>query len=214
MRLAIFASLFAALALPAQAAGPVAFDKAWKEQGFSLFSGNDYRFGGAALDVASDASVSIAWRALPAAFRGVTRAGWAWSVSQSVPPTDLTRKGGDDRNLALYFVFVPKAQADGLQNAGLRKLLRNDQVRVLVYVWGGGHKRGAVLPSPYLDTRGKTVVLRGAGTGSHRESIDLAGDLTRAFGARDMALVGLAVSGDSDDTDSMIRGRISGLTLN
>ena len=110
-------------------------------------------------------------------------------------------------------MFLPEASAQSLSNASVTRLLRQDDARVLVYVWGGAHRRGAVLPSPYLGARGKTVVLRGSGTGQHGERIDLAGDYARAFGGAKGALVGLAVSADSDDTDSRIRGRISGLRL-
>jgi hypothetical protein len=28
-----------------------------------------------------------------------------------VPPTSLAQKGGDDRNISLYFVFVPESMA-------------------------------------------------------------------------------------------------------
>jgi len=55
--------------------------------------------------------------------------------------------------------------------------------------------------------------LRPAGTGAHRENVDLAADYRRAFGGVPGALVGLAVSADSDDTNSRIRARVSGLVL-
>ena len=71
-----------------------------------------------------------------------------------------------------------------------------------------------MLSSPYLGARGKTIVRRPSGTGSFRETVDLAGDYTRAFGGAAGALVGLAVSADSDDTNSTIRGEISGLSIN
>ena len=131
-----------------------------------------------------------------------------------MPATDLRKKGGDDRNLALYAVFLPEAEAQKIKGAGIRKLLASDAARVLVYVWGGNHQRNAVLSSPYLGARGKTIVLRGSGTGQFSESVDLAGDYARAFRGQRGALVGLAVSADSDDTDSVIDGSISGLRLN
>jgi hypothetical protein len=57
-------------------------------------------------------------------------------------------------------------------------------------------------------------VLRGAETGSFREQVDLAEDYQRAFGAASgQALVGLAVSADSDDTDSVIDAAIADLSL-
>jgi len=113
----------------------------------------------------------------------------------------------------LYFVFLPKAEAQRLKGTKITRLLDNDAVRVLIYVWGGAHTRGAMLDSPYLGTRGKTVVLRGSGTGEAREAVDLQADYARAFGGPLTSLVGLAISGDSDDTDSRIAARISGLTL-
>jgi len=201
------------LAVSGAHGAPVSFDRSWKHQRFSLFSGNDYARRGVALDVASDAAVSLLYRELPKTAWQARGASWDWQVSQSVPPTNLARKGGDDRNLALYFVFLPEAEAERAKGSRVTRLLSNDDVRVLVYVWGGDHARGELLNSPYLGTRGKTVVLRGAGTGAERESVDLAADYRRAFGGQATSLVGLAVSGDSDDTDSAIRARIAGLQV-
>lgn len=203
----------AALAAGAVAAEPVRFGAGWTEQNFRLLSGNDYGLGGDAVTVRSDGTVSLIWTTLPRRQWGARRAAWRWQVDAGVPPTDLRRKGGDDRNLALYFVFLPEAEAARAQGDGIRRLLNNDAVRVLVYVWGGAHDRGAILESPYLGARGRTVVLRPAGTGAARERVDLASDFARAFGGTAPALVGLAVSADSDDTDSRIVGRVSGLTL-
>ena len=200
-------------AWPALAA-PVPFDGSWKTQKFSLFSSNTYGFNGSSVSVASDGAVSLAYRPLPESYWSASTATWSWSVQEGVPATDLRQKGGDDRNLALYFVFLPQAEAQALKGASVRQLLTNDAARVLVYVWGGAHDRGAVLGSPYLGNRGKTIVLRGSGTGSANESVNLARDYANAFGGGETALVGLALSGDSDDTDSRIRASISGLNVN
>ena len=211
----VFPSLIAATLLAAPAfAASVPFDGNWKEQRFSLFSSNDYGFNGGSMTLSSDGSVSLVYRPLPESSWPSTTAKWNWSVQTSVPATDLRKKGGDDRNLALYYVFLPADQAQALKGSSVRKLLANDAVRVLVYVWGGSQSRGAFLDSPYLGARGKTVVLRGAGTGSQSESVNLANDYAKAFGGQPGALVGLAISGDSDDTESAIRASISGLSVN
>lgn len=200
------------LAAPAHANGPVAFDEAWSEQNFRLFSGNDYRMAGSAMEVQSDGAVSLVWRVLPQAFWTARRASWDWAVEAGVPATDLGVKGGDDRNLALYFVFLPEAEARAMiGRPNVRKLLGSEAARVLVYVWGG--TRAGMFDSPYLGARGKTVVLRAAGEGAHGEGVDLAADYARAFGGTAPALVGLAVSADSDDTGSVIRARVAGLRL-
>ena len=211
MRLALPLA-FTLAALPALA-GPVSFSSGWQEQRLQLFRSNDYSFG-QTLGLVSNGAVSLAWTRLPQAEWGARAASWSWTVEQSVPPTNLGQKGGDDRNISLYFVFVPEAEAQALQGAGIRSLLGNPSVRVLQYAWGGNHARGTVIPSPYGPPgQGATIALRQAGTGSFSESVNLAADYARAFGGSPGALVGLAVSGDSDDTSSAIRAAIGGVVL-
>jgi hypothetical protein len=213
MRLALssFAACLAATA--ALAAGPVRFDNSWQEQRFALFSSNAYTFGGDRLEVRSDGTVSLVWSRLPETSWGARGADWRWSVDRSVPATDLRLKGGDDRNLALYFVFLPEAEARASGRDGIRRLLAADDARVLVYVWGGAGGQPRIQDSPYLGARGKTVALRPAGTGTATESVDLAADHRAAFGTEPGALVGIAVSADSDDTSSTIRAVVSDLIL-
>jgi hypothetical protein len=200
-----------AFALPALAA-PVAFDGSWREQGFFRLNSNDYSQDGGSLQVVSDGTVSLLWRPVPEPLRGATRAAWSWSVVESVPATDLSRRGGDDRNLALYFAWTDAATAATLDPSRGAALLRDPATRVLVYVWGGASARGTVQQSPYLPSL-RTIVLRPAGTGRHGESVDLAADYARAFGGEPGVLVGLGVSADSDDTRTRVRAAIGGLDL-
>jgi hypothetical protein len=131
-----------------------------------------------------------------------------------VPATNLAQKGGDDRNVSVYFVFLPEASAAASEGANIRSLLGNDEVRIIQYAWGGHHARGQVIPSPYGPPgQGVTIALRQAGTGSHSESVDLTADYAAAFGGTPGALVGLAVSADSDDTDSVIRAALGAIDL-
>jgi hypothetical protein len=83
----------------------------------------------------------------------------------------------------------------------------------LMYVWGGDHDRGEVLPSPYLEDFGKIIVLQRAGTGRAREQVNLANDFLRVFGENPKKLVGIAISADSDDTRSTIYSSISNLKI-
>ena len=75
------------------------------------------------------------WSRLPARLWGSNQARWDWEVTSSVPPTDLTLKGGDDRNLSVYFVFMPETSIPAA-NAKLTDLLGDDSARILMYVWG------------------------------------------------------------------------------
>ncbi|SPJ23435.1 DUF3047 domain-containing protein [Palleronia abyssalis] len=205
------ASLLTALSLPAFAA-EVAFDDQWQTQKFPFQADNEYGLGGDTLTVASDDSVSLVYRRTPD-LAGSETASWTWDVLEGVPATDLSVKGGDDRNLALYFVFSDPDTATELEDASLRSLLNEDDVRILVYVRGGQSAPGTVLDSPYLGERGKTIVLSGTGTGAEEVDVNLTEDLQDAFGTRPSELLGIAVSSDSDDTDSTVDATISGLTL-
>lgn len=213
MRMFLYTALVA-LAPTVALAQQIQFGPGWTEQRFSMFSSNDYSLGGDTLAVRSDSTVSLLWSRLPQSMWDARQASWDWAVERSVPATDLTRKGGDDRNLSLYFLFLPEAAAERARNAGVMSLLDNDDARVLIYVWGGAHARGDVLPTPYLGERGRSLIRRSAGTGSARESVDLAADYARAFGGAPGKLVGLAVSSDSDDTDTEVVARLSRLRVN
>ena len=209
MRILLSAAL--ALATTTAQAGAVSFASGWKEQKLTLFSSNDYSFGNS-LSMTSNGSVSIAWTRVGQGDWGAEAESGNWAVSQSVPATDLSRKGGDDRNISVYFVFVPADVAPSLAGAGIRSLLGRDDVRVMQYAWGGNHGRGSIIKSPY-GRGGVTIPLRQAGTGSVSESVNLAADYARAFGGTKGALIGLAVSGDSDDTNTVIKATVSNLNL-
>lgn len=187
---------------------PLSFDGSWKEQGFLRFSSNDYGQNGASLQVVSDGTVSLLWKAVPDALRGTRSASWTWAVAEGVPATDLRRKGGDDRNLAVYFAFTDAATAATANPNRATALLRDPNTRVLVYVWGDDDGRGTIQDSPYLPGL-KTVVLRQAGTGQFAENVNLAADYARAFGGAPEVLMGVGISADSDDTDTKIRASIT-----
>ncbi|MGB1033432.1 MAG: DUF3047 domain-containing protein [Primorskyibacter sp.] len=201
-----------AVATPAVAQTRIGFDDAWREQGFLRLFTNRYDLNGDQLGISSNKTVSLLWRPVDEANWASRSARWAWRVDQGVPPTDLQQKGGDDRNIALYFVFVDEATARGLSRNTARGLLRHPNTRALVYVWGGDHTRGDVLSSPYHPYL-TTHILRPAGVGAHRETVNLRADFRAAFGAEPGVLVGLAVSADSDDSRTKIRAGVSDLVI-
>jgi hypothetical protein len=216
--LATGAASAALISLPrtgqAQQATAIAFDDAWRAVSFPRLAPTRYGLGGGTLSIVGDVSSSLIYRPVPDAARGARTARWDWAVTQSVPPTDLSRKGGDDRNISVYFVFMEAQAAARLSpETSPQRLLSSRSARTLIYVWGGNHAPGAMLASPYLRGRGFTIALRPADTGEARARVDLARDHAAVFGTPAEVLVGLAVSADSDDTESQLRATLSGLTL-
>lgn len=199
-------------AAASQEAAPIEFDGDWREQGFFRLFSNRYVQRGAQLDVLSNGTVSMLWRPVEEVQRQSRRAAWTWRVSEGVRPTDLSVRGEDDRNLAIYFVFVAPDRASRLNPDRPRRILRENSARALVYVWGGDDMRGELVPSPYSD-RLMTMVLRDAAPGQYAESVDLLEDYRRAFREEPGVLIGLAITADSDDTNGRIRASIANLRL-
>lgn len=193
-------------------AEPIRFDQGWREQGFFRLWTNRYTYSQNRLDIVSDGTVSLVWRKVEASEATARAATWRWQVKEGVSATDLSQKGADDRNIAVYFVFVDKDTAHNLKRNTARKLLKHPNTRGLVYVWGGDQDVGTFQQSPY-HPKLVTRILREAGTGSFRENVDLAADYRTAFGEPIGALVGLGISSDSDDTEGRIVASVEGLEL-
>ena len=153
-----------------------------------------------------------AWLTLPSGTLSLHVCGYLRFIDGGVPPTDLTRRGKDDRALAVYFIFG--ASADRAK--GAMALLSSRSARTLVYVFGGDRPRGSMLPSPHMGERGKFIVLRAADAPQRQwlnESVDLVSDHVRAFGQKPSLLLAVAISSDSDDTRGRNRARLRDLRM-
>lgn len=201
--------------IPARAgATPLAFDARWEALTFSGIPPTRYALSGDSVRITAEQSSSVIYRAVPEALRGARRARWWWRVEDSVPPTDLAQRGGEDRNISLYFVFLDQRAAARLSpDTSLSRLLRNRAARTLLCVWGGQQAPGTLVPSPYMRGRGTSVILRRAEPGAHDEDVDLDAFHRRAFDGPAGVLVGVAISSDSDDTGVTVRAALGGLRL-
>jgi hypothetical protein len=218
IRQALFAATaLATLALPLDSARaspvPVAFGPSLEQAGweaitFRWLSETQYAATDVnTLSVVAEGSSSVISRRLPEQAFDATRASWRWRVDEGVPATDLSRKGGDDRALAIYFAFAPERDRAGAAEgrASLRNLLLTGRGKLLVYVWGGEGARGEILQNPYTPGSGVYIIQRPAETATGSwlsEEVDLHADYARAFGGEAGVLVGVAVASDSDDTRS------------
>jgi hypothetical protein len=224
LSLAAALALAMLLAAPARAATPIPFGPdlagaGWEAITFRGIPATTYVAQGAnALAVVAEASSSVIAKRLPASAFDATRAAWRWRVEEGPPPTDLGRRGGDDRALAVYFAFAPEADRAAAEagRTGLRSLLLSGRGRLLVYVFGGDGARGQMVENPYTRGRGVYVVRRPAGAEKGAwltEEVDLAADHRAAFGEEPGILVGVAVASDSDDTGGRNVGAIEGLVV-
>jgi hypothetical protein len=146
-------------------------------------------------------------------------------VEEGPPPTDLTRRAGEDRAISISIGFdgwapdagawvrTQHAMAQAAVGDGAPPLPRS----VLTYVWGGtGREPQPFFASPYMGGIGRVRVLRPADTPRGiwvEEQVDLGTDWRAAFGGRSPppGLVKVAIGTDADDTLSRVRAAVADL---
>ena len=159
------------------------------------------------LAIATDSAAGMLWHPLPALAQPPQTARWRWRVDEGVAATDLARRGADDRAVAVYFVFSDRPAG----SRGPMELLSSSTVTTLVYVFGGDKPRDSVIASPHMGERGKFIALRPADASKQvwfDEKVNLAPDYRRAFGRPMPALIGVAISSDSDNTRARNRSSL------
>ena len=157
---------------------------------------------------------SFIWRRVEGAAACLT---WRWRVDAAPPPTDLTRRGGDDRAVAIAVGFqgwpsrstVWQRMQHGVAQAraGSHALPRS----VLIYAWGGTGQEPERFYRPWLSGLGKVRILRPASAPTGRwfeERVDLARDWREAFVGDPPPLQEIAIGTDADDTQSRISAMV------
>ncbi|MGG5888938.1 DUF3047 domain-containing protein [Falsiroseomonas sp. HC035] len=153
---------------------------------------------------------------------------WRWRVDAGPPPTDLTRRGGDDRAITLTVGFNGFGPGAGIAArtqltiaqtvAGDHRLPRS----MLSYVWGGTGRESASAPrgffvNPWSTALSRARILRPADAPRGQwveERVDLAADWRAAFGGDAVpALQEVAVGTDTDDTRSTVDARVENIRL-
>ncbi|MEM1374680.1 MAG: DUF3047 domain-containing protein [Pseudomonadota bacterium] len=204
-----------AAALPRTAsAQSVSFSSGWEHLTFRSLDPNSFSTGSSSLRVVAEGTSSILYRILPESLFGSTSAQWTWRVDSSVPPSDLSVIGNDDRNLGVFFVNANDDVAARVRSGtSISRLMRNRGVQVLMYTWGGNNPQGTVIPSPHAPSRLRNIVQRRPDTGEFRESVDLTRDFRKAFGTDLQNLVALAVSANSENSGARVDARVSNWVL-
>ena len=150
---------------------------------------------------------------------------WRWRVDAGPPATDLTRRGGDDRAIAIsvgFAGFGPQAgfalraqHAVAQAAAGQVTLPRS----VLTYMWGGTGQeaQGAFFASPWSAGITQLRVLRPASAPLGQwveERVDLGRDWRAAFGANQVPqMMELMVATDADDTGARVEAQVEDIRL-
>ncbi len=187
----------------------------WERLNFDDIPPNVWSEEGGAVVASSNGSASLLYASAPGGSLPVLT--WKWRVDKGVPATDLTRKGGDDRSIALTvgFAYDPSSASMGerMKRVVVEAVAGADAPgRVIEFVWGGMQPVGSRAQSPYSGSAGQLVTLRAANTPTGQwmtERVDLATLYTEIWGSAPPPATRIALTADSDDTGGSSNARIA-----
>jgi len=141
---------------------------------------------------------------------------WRWRVEKTPPATDASKKGGDDRPIAVH-VWFPMAEKERGIWTSIGDTLSSfiglpPSGRVITYMWGGKRAAGTSFINPHLPKRGMIVIKRSTNPRLSQwmtETVDIASDYRKLFGIDAPAPSFIAISADTDDTGAKSRAAIA-----
>jgi hypothetical protein len=171
-----------------------------------------------------ESAITLAVKAVPPAWLSPdTCLSWRWRVDAGPPATDLSRRGVDDRAIALWVGFRAEAEAMTLAQRYAYGMIRflspvSDPAGfILAYTWGGAtaSERWEAMPQPFLGqlVRQRIVRANGYGQGWVEQTVPVTEDFRRAFGVPATPIMQYAIFADGDNTASRHDVAVEGLRL-
>lgn len=170
-----------------------------------------------ALEVRSNASMSLMARPLTIDLQTTPVLCWRWRVDATLPTADMTQRQGDDYAARVYVSFSLPETAMGLglrtKLALARAIWGTDLPDAAVnYVWDNRHPVGTEQPNAYTDRAMMVVQRSGDGQAGRwvQERRNVRDDVSRLFTPQAQA-VQLAVTADTDNTGLAVRAGFADL---
>lgn len=170
-----------------------------------------------ALEVRSEASMSLMARTVTLDLARTPVLCWRWRIERVIERADLTQKSGDDQAARVYLGLALAPESLGLADRLALRLARSrfgPQVpdAAINYVWDNRQPAGSEHPNAYTGRTTMIVVRSGPAERGRwvAERRDVAADIRRLHGPG-ARLVQLAVAADSDDTGESAHSGFAGL---
>lgn len=181
----------------------------WEEITFDDKRPNRHMACGAdCIRVETDQSVSMIGRPVSVDLTANPVLHWEWRIDRPVVESDLSRKGGDDRAIAVYVAFTFDPDDASFGELLLRPIVELAQGadapgRGISYAWAGYGEVGDTFESPYQEDSAAITMQR---TGTDpvgewlSESVNVVEAYRRVFGVDPVGVTHILLSADSDDT--------------
>lgn len=195
-------------------------DEGWEEITFDGKVPNHYEVcGDGCVRVETDHSVSMIGREVEVDLQVNQTLSWEWRIERPVLMSDLSKKGGDDRAIAVYIAFEFDPASASLGEILLRPVVKafrgaDAPGRGISYVWGGDQDRGTMVASPYQEDSAVIVIKRTSADPIGEwmtEQVDFVADYRQAFGVDPIGITHVLISADSDDVASPNRAEVRAL---
>jgi len=167
---------------------------------------------GYALKAQAESSASMLRQRVHIAPDQLGRLSFDWRVAQLIPGADMMQRESEDSPVRLILVFEGDRQQFSPKNAMLSELtqsLTGDPLpyATLMYVWCNQCPPESVIVNPRTDRIRKLAVESGPGRVGQWLSYqrNIRADFEKAFGEAPGALLGLAITTDTDNTRSATR---------
>jgi len=198
----------------------------WKEFTFDDKKQNVFkRVGEDIVEIQTNSSVSIAYLPFDGKkldLRATPTLAFEWQHEGQIIDTDVSKKGGDDRILAIYLAFPYQAEHASFKEKLMRPLVvasqgRDAPGRLLTYIWAGAPEVGRWFENPYTGKAGYMQVIQGANDASNnpdiwrQHKVNIAEDFKDRFGYFPPNPAYVAIGVDSDDTHTTAITRVRGL---
>jgi len=211
--------------------GRAEIDSALRAQGWLEFTFDDkqenrfIKSGPDQIEVLSERSVSIAYLPFSEGELDLLETpylSFAWQHEGQIVDTDISKKGGDDRILAIYLAFPYQSEHASFAEKLMRPFVvasqgRDAPGRLLTYAWAGAPAPGQWFENPYTGKAGYMKVLQSASDETNQPEswrfykLDIVADFKDRFGYRPPAPSYVAIGVDSDDTGSRFTARVRNL---
>lgn len=194
----------------------------WREVTFKKKKENRFlKCGDACIRVDSDQSVSMISLTKPVNLKERYILSWEWKIAKPAVRSDITRKGRDDRALAIYVAFPFDPKTASLAERAVRPFLKRKQGpnapgRMLAYIWAGHGDRDDLYSSPFFGKISKMIVKRNSSAVPEvwlREQVDIIKDHKRAFGTFPKNISQILISADTDNTKTSNSGFIRNIKI-
>ena len=190
-------------------------DSGWREIEFADKKPNQFvKCGQDCIKIDSASSVSMIRRSLKIDITEKKFLSWEWKLIVPPAPSDLGKKGQDDRALAVYITFPFDEKNASISERGIRPLVelrygKEAPGRVLSYVWASTTPIGEAVNSPFGGAQHKMIVKRNGASVLNTwlgEKVDIFADYKDSFGAEPHGVLEILISSDTDDTRTVSSG--------